>query len=253
MQLNIRTQFNIFDFIAMEEISILNLYKFYDSKKTAALNGIDFYAKSGEITGILGANGAGKSTLLKIISGVQYASSGKILVCGEEETDKIRSFCAYVPENPSLNKNLSVKETLFFEAALSCAKKKEILENINRAVEISDLSEVLEKKVSSLSKGFLQRTSLAVAICKNPKILILDEFSAGLDPRQTIKIRKQIKNFAKDRIVIFSTHHLDEAAALCSSLYILNHGKVSVKGSAAEILREADSSTLEEAYVKFTS
>lgn len=238
----------------MNEIDIKNFSKFYESKnQKAACTKINFQANLGEIVGILGPNGAGKSTFLKTICGLQYQSEGQINIFGKSQLSDFRKICAYVPEVPELNKNLTVKESLFFAANLTDFKTDEIKKNIKTAIEISNLDEVLNKKISSLSKGFLQRTSLALAISKNPKVLILDEFSAGLDPLQNLKIQNQIKNLAKNKIIILSSHNLSEAQNLCSKFYILNKGQIVSFGTLQEILTKNKSSSLEEAYIKLTS
>lgn len=238
----------------MNEIDIKNFSKFYENKnQKAACIKINFQAKLGDIVGILGPNGAGKSTLLKTICGIQYPSSGQINIFGKSQLHEFRKICAYVPEVPELNKNLTVKESLFFASNLTDFKTDAIKKNIKTAIEISELEEVLNKKISSLSKGFLQRTSLALAICKNPKVLILDEFSAGLDPLQNLKIQNQIKNLAKNKIIILSSHNLEESQKLCSKFYILKQGQIVSFGTLQEILSQSKSSSLEDAYIKLTS
>lgn len=238
----------------MNEIDIKNFSKFYENKnQKAACIKINFQANLGDIVGILGPNGAGKSTLLKTICGIQYPSSGQINIFGKSQLHEFRKICAYVPEVPELNKNLTVKESLLIASNLTDFKTDAIKKNIKTAIEISELEEVLNKKISSLSKGFLQRTSLALAICKNPKVLILDEFSAGLDPLQNLKIQNQIKNLAKNKIIILSSHNLEESQKLCSKFYILKQGQIVSFGTLQEILSQSKSSSLEDAYIKLTS
>lgn len=221
--------------------------KKYNSK--TACSGINLTARENSITGLLGPNGAGKSTILKVISGVLYPTGGTVTVAGEESPDAIRKIVGYVPEQPELDGSLTVLETIILEAKLYCDSTV-ASENAEYAIKICDLDGVRASKVRSLSKGYRQRVSLAKAICIKPKILILDEFSGGLDPQQIVQLRKRIKKLSSETTVIFSTHHIDEAASMCDYIYIIKDGKVASDGTIAEITSKWNSKDLEEAYIK---
>ena len=175
-------------------VELLSFTKKYASK--FVFKEVDFVAKSNSITGLLGPNGAGKSTILKTISGVIYPTDGTVKVCGFDDPAEIRKITGYVPEHPELEGNLTVKETLLLESGLYCSGS-DIESNVGFAVDFTGLNEVLNVKVKTLSKGFAQRLSLAKALCIDPKILILDEFSAGLDPKQIVELRNKIKKLSK--------------------------------------------------------
>ncbi|MCR5763288.1 MAG: ABC transporter ATP-binding protein [Treponema sp.] len=237
-----------------DQVNVSSFTKIFGKKNhtVKACDCINFVAEKGFITGVLGPNGAGKSTLLKVLSGIIYASSGNISVCGKSECSEIRLITGYVPETPDLDFSLSVKETLYYEALLHGMKKNEISESVKRVVRLLELENVLSKKNSTLSKGYKQRVSLAKALVFNPKVLILDEFSGGLDPAQIVSVKKTIKAISKSCITILSTHHIDEAVSLCDFIYILHKGHIAIKGSQEEILEITGKKNIEEAFLCFT-
>ncbi|MCQ2241477.1 ABC transporter ATP-binding protein [Treponema sp.] len=213
-----------------------------------ACNSVDFIAGKNSITGLLGPNGAGKTTLIKTVCGEIYPTSGSVNLFGETDPDRIKKITGYVPETPELEEKLTVKETLWLQAKLYSVESVE--RAVNQAVETCDLKEVLGTKVKKLSKGFKQRVSLAKALCIEPKVLVLDEFSAGLDPSQTVQLRKRIKKIAENTTIIFSTHHIDEAVSLCDSIFILNKGNLVAHGTTESIVKETSCKNLEEAFLK---
>lgn len=221
-------------------------------KKTVCSK-IDFCASEGSITGVLGANGAGKSTLLKTIAALQYPTTGSICVCNKTDFTEIRNISAFVPEIPLLHKNVTVLELLEMEAALYAHSLQEKNTALQYAIKSTELESVLSKKVAHLSKGFLQRTSLAKALVSNPRVLILDEFSSGLDPAHIVGIRKLLLELAKKRVIILSTHNIQEAELLCKHIYILHKGFVVAEGSAPEIVQKTKTAHLEEAFLKLTA
>lgn len=227
-------------------VEIISFTKKYASK--TACDEIDFIAKENSITGLLGPNGAGKSTLLKTICGEIYPTSGSVSVCGLELPQDIKKIIGFVPETPELESNLTVKETLLLEADLFSVK--DAVSSIEKAVKLCDLEDVLSCKIRTLSKGYRQRVNLAKAICIEPKVLVLDEFSAGLDPKQTVHLRKGIKELSKSTTVIFSTHHIEEAISLCDVIYIMNHGKIVAEGTAESISTKQGCRNLEDAYLR---
>lgn len=234
----------------LNEVELISFCKNYG--KVSACKNIDFYAEKNSITGILGPNGAGKTSVLKAVCGLHCKSGGTIKICGTEDTDEFKKLTAFVPEVPDLDLGLTVKETLYFEAEISGQKKDEAKLNIKRAAEICGLEEVFSKKISSLSKGFRQRTSLAKAICRLPKVLVLDEFSAGLDPAQIASFRKKLKNLSGSMTVIFSTHHIEEAVSLCGRIYIIANGTVAAHGTEKDIIEKFNCKNLEEAFIRAT-
>ncbi len=232
--------------------SFTKIYK-QGKKNIYACENIDFKAQKGSITGLLGPNGAGKSTLLKALCGVHYATNGSINVCGFTDSADIREVCGYVPEFPILEANMTVQEVLLTQAALHKLDKKEAIENIKKASNILNLNDVLDAKVKTLSKGYKQRVSFAKALSFNPTVLVLDEFSAGLDPAQVVSLRKSIKHLAKDKIIILSTHRIEEAESLCDNVYILSQGKMVCSGTIKEITTLSKTSSLEQAFLKLTA
>ena len=229
------------------EVELISFCKDYG--KFSACKNINFYAGKNYITGILGPNGAGKTSVLKAICGLHYQTSGTVKICGTEEIDEFKKLTAFVPEVPELDSSLTVKENLFFEAEISGQKKTEAELTIKNVAEICGLEEVLSIKISNLSKGFKQRTSLAKAICKLPKILVLDEFSAGLDPAQIASFRKKLKELSSSMTIIFSTHHIEEAVSLCNRIYIIANGEVAACGTEKEITKKFNCKNLEEAFI----
>ncbi|MBQ5491989.1 MAG: ABC transporter ATP-binding protein [Treponema sp.] len=235
-------------------VSLCNVTKRYGSKKNivTACDSINLEVSCGHVIGLLGPNGAGKSTVLNMVCGRLLPDSGTVTVCGTTDTGAIRSVTGFVSETPELDPHLTVKETLFFECSLYGMPQNKALEHIKHAVKDLELESVLEKKVSVLSKGFAQRTSLARAICTDPQVLVLDEFSGGLDPAQIVGIRSVIKKLSKTKAVIFSTHHIDEALSLCDRMYIMNHGSIVQSGSAEEIVKATHTQNLEQAFLRLT-
>lgn len=236
-------------------VELKSFSKYYNSgkKKVVACSDINLSFFENSITGLLGPNGAGKSTILKALCGTHYASSGEVIVLGSNDSSFIRDVTGFVPEFPELDMSLTVKEVLVFEQSLHNVPKDKKEELLKNAIKTMELSEVLNKKVSSISKGFLQRTSFAKVLSYDPKILILDEFSGGLDPTQILQLRKTIKKLSKTKTIILSTHHIEEAKALCDMVYIVNQGKIVCGGTIDGIVKDSRTKNLEEAFLRFTS
>ena len=206
-------------------ILVKDLTKIYGSQK--AIDTLDFEVKKGEIVGFLGPNGAGKTTTMKILTCFMPASSGTAEVCGynvDTHSKEVRRVIGYLPEHNPLYKEMYVKEYLSFVG--------DILSIPNAKTQIDDMIEQVglgveqHKKISSLSKGYRQRVGLAQALLNDPEVLILDEPTSGLDPNQLVEIRQLIKNFGKEKTVIFSSHIMQEVQALCDRVIILNRGKI---------------------------
>ena len=208
-------------------IEVSNLIKQYG--KDIAVNDISFTVNEGEILGFLGPNGAGKSTTMNIITGYIAPTSGTVKICGYDiidEPQKSKSKIGYLPEIPPLYVNMTVDEYLDFVCdikKISKGDKKDVLEKIKDIVKISHVS---NKIIKNLSKGYKQRVGIAQALIGNPEILILDEPTVGLDPKEIIEIRDFIKTLGKNHTVILSSHILSEISAVCDRVLILNKGVI---------------------------
>ena len=207
-------------------VSISNLSKNYGEQKV--LNNIGFEIGEGEVVGFLGPNGAGKTTTMKIIAGTLSYNTGSVKVCGLEVKDntlQTNALIGYLPEQNPLYTEMYVKEYLLFVAETHGIKKdREKL--VNKLIEKVGLTPEFHKKIGQLSKGYRQRVGLAQALVPNPKVLILDEPTTGLDPNQLEEIRNLIRELGKDRTVILSTHIMQEIKAICNRVIIINKGEI---------------------------
>lgn len=207
-------------------ISISNLSKNYGEQ--TILKNICFEIGEGEVVGFLGPNGAGKTTTMKIIAGALSYNTGSVKVCGLEVKDntmQTNALIGYLPEQNPLYPEMYVKEYLLFVAETHGIKKgKEKL--VEELIDKVGLRPEFHKKIGQLSKGYRQRVGLAQALIPNPKVLILDEPTTGLDPNQLEEIRSLIRELGKDRTVIFSTHIMQEINAICNRVLIINKGKI---------------------------
>ena len=206
-------------------IKLENISKLYGNQ--FVLKNVSMQINRGEVVGLLGPNGAGKSTLMKIISGYLPPSNGKAFVYGfdvEIDSEKTKSLIGYLPENNPLYLDMYVREYLQFVAKLY--KIKNVDDEVNNSIQICGLKLEQNKKIGALSKGYKQRVGLAQALIHQPDVLILDEPTSGLDPNQLIEIRKLIKEVGKEKIVLLSSHIMQEVEAICSRVIILNKGEV---------------------------
>ena len=204
-------------------IVIENLTKMYGTQK--ALNGVSLTIESGQITGLLGPNGAGKSTLMKIITGSVIPDEGSVVVNGVDvgkEPLKVQRTLGYLPEHNPQYLDLYVKEYLSYVASIYRVNKRRIDEVIGMVV----LGAEQHKKIGALSKGYRQRVGLAAALIPDPEVLILDEPTTGLDPAQLAEIRALLKDVAKEKTVLFSTHIMQEVVELCTSCVFLRSGEL---------------------------
>ena len=194
-------------------------------KDFRVLNNISLELKKGEITGLLGVNGAGKSTLIRILAGYYDDWDGQISMNGldyKKNLKEIKKITGYLPENNPLYKEMYVEEYLKFIISLYRIK----VENYNEIIEKTGLSDFLKKKISTLSKGFKQRIGIASSIIHNPLLLLLDEPISGLDPLQLNEIRGLIKDLSKNKIILFSSHILQEIDLVCDKIIIINKGEI---------------------------
>lgn len=207
-------------------IQVKEVSKFYGKQK--ALDALSFEISDTEVVGFLGPNGAGKSTMMKIITGFLPQSSGDVFVNGlnvMEHSLEIRKQIGYLPEHNPLYLDLYVKEYLEYVAGIyKVGKNKK--KRVDEMIELTGLGLEQKKKIGALSKGYRQRVGLAQALIHDPKVLILDEPTTGLDPNQLIEIRQLIKNIGKEKTVMFSTHIMQEVEAICERVLIINKGQL---------------------------
>jgi len=208
-------------------IQVKQINKYYDNHK--AVDGVSFTVKKGEILGFLGPNGAGKTTTMNILSGFLQPTSGTALINGFDviqQSLQAKSCIGYLPEIPPVYPTMLVYEYLNFAARLHGVSKENKNKAVATAIEKCGLGDVRSRLIGNLSKGFRQRVGLAQAIAHDPEILILDEPTVGLDPKQIIEIRKMIHDLAGDHTVILSTHILPEVQATCQRVVVIDGGKV---------------------------
>ncbi|CCY77469.1 ATP-binding cassette domain-containing protein [Brachyspira aalborgi] len=208
-------------------ISVKNLTKYYGDFQ--ALKGISFEIKSGEIVGILGPNGAGKSTTLRILTCYFNPTSGDAIIDGKsilDEENNVKKIIGYLPESAPLYNDMCVFDYLVYMADIQELERSKLNERLHYVVNVCGLKEVISKPIGELSKGYKQRVGLAGAIIHDPKILILDEPTNGLDPNQIVEIRELIKELGKEKTVLVSTHILSEVEATCSRAIIINKGNI---------------------------
>ena len=208
-------------------ITVKNVCKKYGS--FVAVDNISFEINDGEIIGLLGPNGAGKSTTMNMLTGFIEPTSGEILINGfniSKKSKKAKANIGYMPENVPLYKDLTVKEFINYMAELKYVKGKDKKNMVSDIMAKTNLTDVQNKLIKNLSRGYKQRVSMAGALVGSPKILILDEPTVGLDPKQITEIRNLIKSLAKDHTIIISSHILSEISQMCEKVIILNKGKL---------------------------
>ena len=208
-------------------IEVRNVTKKYGS--VVAVDNISFEIKEGEIIGLLGPNGAGKSTTMNMLTGFIEQTEGDIFVDGYDmlkKPNKAKREIGYMPEGVPLYSDLTVKEFVTYMAELKRVDKKVRKEKIQKVIEETGLKDVQKKLIKNLSRGYKQRTSMAGALVGEPKILILDEPTVGLDPKQVLEIRNMIKKLGKNHTIILSSHILSEVSQICNKVIIINKGKI---------------------------
>ena len=208
-------------------IEVRNLVKRYGNH--TAVDHLSFTVEKGQIYGFLGPNGAGKSTTMNIMTGYLGATEGEVLINGHnilEEPEKAKQSIGYLPEIPPLYTDMKVGEYLKFVAELKKIERDKQKREIEKVLEMTKLQDVQNRLIRNLSKGYRQRVGLAQAIIGFPDIIILDEPTVGLDPKQIIEIRELIKELAKEHTVILSSHILAEISAVCDHIMIISNGKL---------------------------
>lgn len=235
-------------------IQIENLSKRYGVQ--TAVDNISFQVRTGEILGFLGPNGAGKSTSMKMITGYIGIGEGDILFGGKSVRvygDDFKKHIGYLPENNPLYLDMTVMDYLGFCAALQGVSKTLINDRVRLMIKRCGLNDEKHKKIGELSKGYRQRVGLAQAMIHDPKILILDEPTTGLDPNQIVEIRKLIRELGKEKTVILSTHILPEVEATCDRILIINKGKIVADGTADTLRKQASGTELLKIRIEDTS
>ena len=220
-------------------IEVRNLVKKYGNH--LAVDHLNFTGESGQIYGFLGPNGAGKSTTMNIMTGYLGATEGEVLINGHnilDEPEAAKHFIGYLPEMPPLYVDMKVREYLTFVAELKKIPKAEREEQIDKVIHMVQLGDVEERLIRNLSKGYKQRVGLAQAILGFPEIIILDEPTVGLDPKQIIEIRQLIRELAKEHTVILSSHILAEIQEVCDYIMIISKGHL-VASDTPENLEKA--------------
>jgi len=222
-------------------INVTDLTKSYGPVE--ALRGIAFHIAPGEIVGLLGPNGAGKTTIMKILTGYLQPDDGTVIVDGLDvlaHTREVQAQIGYLPESAPLYPELSVQGYLKMMAELRQIPEDEQLARLSEAVYATGLSDHLTRPIGQLSKGFRQRVGLAQAIIHQPRLLILDEPTIGLDPTQVVEIRRLIRRLAEHSTVLFSTHILSEVEALCGRVIILMNGQIKADARLSELAATPD-------------
>lgn len=221
-------------------IRVENLTKQFDD--FTAVNNLSFQVAPGEVLGFLGPNGAGKSTTMKMITGFIEPTEGQVSVFDtrvEDDPITVQKLMGYLPEGAPAYGEMTVASFLNFIADVRGLKGADKQQRLDTVIAQVELSSVLHKPIDTLSKGFARRVGLAQAIMHNPKVLILDEPTDGLDPNQKHQVRELIKGLAKDKIVIISTHILEEVSAVCTRALIISQGQLVLDGKPDELERQS--------------
>ncbi len=219
-------------------IEVHNLCKSYGDR--IAIDHLNFKIEKGDVVGLLGPNGAGKSTTMKIITGFMAPTSGEARVCGFdvfENPIEVKKRIGYLPETPPLYTDMTVEKYLKFVAELKLVEKGNIKKFVERALTKAQLISVRSRLIRNLSKGFKQRVGIAQALVSEPEVLVLDEPTVGLDPKQVLEIRDLIKELRGEHTIILSTHILPEVQATCNKVIIIHQGKIVAQDSIDQIER----------------
>jgi ABC-2 type transport system ATP-binding protein len=232
-------------------IEVKALSKYYADY--AAVKNVSFSAAKGEIVGFLGPNGAGKTTTIRMLATFMPPTSGTALIAGHDilsQSNEVRKKIGYLPENPPLYDEMTVKEYLFFVARIKGIPSSVLKESVESAVEKCFLKDVSHKLCRHLSRGYKQRVGLAQAIIHNPEVIILDEPTSGLDPRQIIEIRQLIASLSQNHTVILSTHILPEVTMVCTKVVIINRGEIVLESSLKDAVKDK---SLEQVFLECVS
>jgi ABC-2 type transport system ATP-binding protein len=222
-------------------IEVSHLSKFYGPR--AAISDLSFKVGKGEIVGFLGPNGAGKSSTMKILTGFMPASEGKANIAGFDVFDQpleVKRNVGFLPENPPVYVEMTVEDYIDFAARLHQVPKPSVGKAVDQAIGRTGLGDVRRRLIGNLSKGYRQRVGLAQALVHNPKVLILDEPTVGLDPKQIIEIRELIKSLSGDHTVVLSSHILPEVTATCQRIIVINKGRIVAEDTIERLVAHAN-------------
>lgn len=221
-------------------IEVSGLTKRYAER--LAVHELSFSVAPGEVVGFLGPNGAGKSTTMKMLTGFLAPTSGRVRVCGfDVARQRIRAQqqMGYLPEGAPCYGEMTVLDFLLFAGKVRGFRGAELNERVRNVIELLELERVMGQAIDTLSKGFNRRVGLAQAVMHEPRVLVLDEPTDGLDPNQKHQVRELIRSLAKDRIVIVSTHILEEVSALCTRVLLIAHGRLLVDETPYQLLQRS--------------
>lgn len=217
-------------------IEVSHLSKNYGERR--AISDLNFKIEKGDVVGFLGPNGAGKSTTMKIITGFMAPTSGEAKVCGYDvflNPIEVKKRIGYLPETPPLYLDMLVEDYLKFVAELKQVPREKIKDYVDTALEKAQLTDVRRRLIKNLSKGFKQRVGIAQALVSKPEVLVLDEPTVGLDPKQVAEIRNLIRQLKGEHTVILSTHILPEVQASCDKVIIIHEGRIVAQESISDI------------------
>ena len=220
-----------------------------------AVDDLSFTIENGYVYGFLGPNGAGKSTTMNMITGCLAATSGQILIDGYdifEDAQEAKKRIGYLPEIPPLYQDMTVREFLNFVAKAKGVPKQALDEQLFSVVSLAGLEEVEERLIKNLSKGYKQRVGIAQALLANPEIIILDEPTVGLDPKQIIEVRDLIRELGKDHTVILSSHILSEVRSVCDQILIISKGKLVANDTPENLEKLYAPKSFEEIFLELT-
>lgn len=222
-------------------IEVKHLVKRYGDRNV--VDDLSFQVEKGQIVGFLGPNGAGKSTTMNIITGYISATEGTVMVNGHdvyEEPEKVKESIGYLPEQPPLYPDMLVREYLSFVCDLKKIKKQDKEKTMSKVMRKTRITDVSERLIKHLSKGYKQRVGLAAAMIGDPEILILDEPTVGLDPKQIMEIRDLIRELSKQHTILLSSHIMQEVDAVCNQILIINEGRLIAADCPEDIAKRAE-------------
>lgn len=222
-------------------IEVSHLSKSYGSRP--AVQDLSFTVPDGQIYGLLGPNGAGKSTIMNILTGYLAPTEGEVKVAGfrlPEQAQQAKACVGYLPEQPPLYPEMTVQEYLDFVAELKGVKRAQRKQQMLAAAHRTGLEEVLPRVIRSLSKGYRQRVGIAQALLGEPPFLIFDEPTVGLDPEERIRFRNLFSRTAQDRLVLLSTHIIEDVQSVCDQIVVIDHGRILFAGTPEGLIRAAE-------------
>ncbi|NCD31802.1 MAG: ABC transporter ATP-binding protein [Spartobacteria bacterium] len=235
---------------------MLNIYDIHKNfGKIQAVNGLSFHVGRGEILGFLGPNGAGKSTTMRMITGFLRPSSGSAAIAGYDiQTDslKAKKHLGYLPENAPVYGDMTVLAFLRFVASVRGYRGQRLRQCLDRTLEHCSLTSVIHRPIHTLSRGFRQRVCFAQSILHEPDVLIMDEPTDGLDPNQKFLVRKMIREMAKEKAIVISTHILEEVDAVCSRCIIINNGQMVAEGTPETLRLQSPAGRLDDVFRQLT-